>query len=237
MNLLRTIVSDPLTYLLVAGFWLGRVYIERRLRRGVDARFDEKLEEHKHALSLLTEQARFDFQRRLADFNLFAERKHVAAAKLWEAARIAHGYVVGLYGVNSELTFEEFNAEDMRAHLDGLGVPKGKQDEVLGGWASDRKAAVARLRPYLAMLRYLEAERKLKEAQNTAYLNELYFPDDVIQATTDLFKELSDWLFHRKHPGQTDGWTPDAARAQEPLERLHEVLRVYVGTNAVEGSR
>jgi hypothetical protein len=139
-----------------------------------------------------------------------------------------------VFGVSSQLTFEEFNIEDMRGHLGELGVPRGKQDEVLSDWDANRKAAVVKLRPYLAMLRHQEAERKLFEAQNESFLNELYFPDEVISALNALYKELHDWLIHRRHPELRDEWKPDHARATKTLQAVHELLRSYVGIGAAE---
>lgn len=235
MNLIQQLLGDPLTYLVVAIVGAGKIYVARQINGGVDARFAKKLEDHKQALGILTEQAKFDLQRRLADFNLFATRKHEAAAKVWEAARIAHGYVTGLYGMQSEHTFEEFNRDDMTAHLSELGVPKGKQHDVLHDWPANRDSKVTALRPYLRMLRLQEAERKLREAQNVAYLNELYFPDEVIHALSAFYKELDTWLINRKYPVHDGSWTPDFKRSATDLEKLHTVLREYVssGTGTV----
>ncbi|MEO8622898.1 MAG: hypothetical protein ABI625_17630 [bacterium] len=238
MDLINQLLKDPLTYVLFASFWAAKIYTERRINGGVDARFASKLEEHKQSLGILTETAKFDFQRRLADFNLFAVRKHEAAAKVWEGARIAHGFVTGLYGVQSELTFEEFNRDDMILHLTDLGVPKGKQDEALTNWPADRESKLAQLRPYLGMLRLQEAERKLREAQNIAYLHELYFPDHVVEAMNAFFKELNTWIVNRKHPVVNGSWTPDYKRSELALERLHSVFRDYVsaGSDHIEAT-
>ena len=71
----------PVLGLAVIGLfgWLGRMAIEKFVARGIDQRFDERLEDHKHSLGLITEQARYEYQRDLANFNLYAVKRHAAA--------------------------------------------------------------------------------------------------------------------------------------------------------------
>jgi len=236
MTSLQYLLSDPLLYALLLALWLGKLYLERRVNAGVDARFAERLEAHKQGLNLLTEQAKFDLQRRLADFSLFATRKHDAAAKVWEASRVAHGYVTSLFGVSHDYTFEEFNLEDMRAHLEAKGVPKGKQKEVLAQWPKNRSEAVKELRPYLRMLRVQEADRKFQEAKNVTYVNELYFPDEVISAFNGIIAEMAEWLSHAEFSAGAgeERWRPDRKRLDASLDQLHLVLRQYVSAGAEE---
>jgi hypothetical protein len=48
----------------VPGVLIARTYLQKRIEKGVDTRFDLKLADHTQALQLATEQARFDYQKR-----------------------------------------------------------------------------------------------------------------------------------------------------------------------------
>ena len=52
-----------LTLVIIGGLWVGKMAIERLVARGVDQRFDRRLEDHKHALALTAEHARFELRR------------------------------------------------------------------------------------------------------------------------------------------------------------------------------
>lgn len=229
MDLLLKLVQDPLTYVVVIALWAGRRYFERRIDAGVDQRFAERLEAYKQSLTVLTEQAKFDFQRRLFDFNLFAQRKHDAAGKVWEVVRIAHGYISSLSGFSREHTFEEFNETDILTHMESRGVPKGKQQEIQKLWDTNRSEAIQILRPYLRMLRIQDADRKLQEAKNMIYLNELYFSEGSIKALDQFVEVCAEWITHAEFPDVPDQtWRPDRKAFHVALETLHDSLRAEI---------
>jgi hypothetical protein len=117
-----TLLRDPVFYALAVGlggtmFGFLRLYIERRIHAGVDARFALRLESHRHDLQMAAEATKFDFQRRLTDIAQYALKKHAASAEVYAAMRIAHGAALNLRGFRQELTFEEFNRADLAKHM------------------------------------------------------------------------------------------------------------------------
>ena len=159
---IETIVGDPATWIVTVALAGAALVFRRALSRGVDERFDKRLEEHKHELQLATEAARHAYQRDLADFNLYAKERHRAAASIWAKVRIADGAVGGLFGFGRQLTFEEFNYADMDAYLVSREVPEGQRLRILDVWDTDRKAALAILLPYLRMVDINQAEARFQ---------------------------------------------------------------------------
>jgi hypothetical protein len=237
LALLRQLLSDPLSYVvIVALVWFLKRYIEHLVAGRVNTEFAKQLENHKHQLALAADAARFDYQRRLSEFNLYAARKHQIAAEVYEKFRIAHGRIRGLTGLSTQLTFEEYNVADITEYMSGRGVPKGKQDEVVALWSVDRSHAIGILRPYLRMLTIQEAERSFAEAKNCAYSNELYVSDTVIAKMNDLIGQLSEHLAAVEYPPEPGEKRPSKPELDKALEVLRDTLHAQLaghtsGTN------
>jgi len=232
--IIEAILTEPATWVAVLILAAGRIYFTRLVTRGVDQRFDKRLETHRHSLQLATERARHAYQRELADFNLYAVRRHEAAASVYKALRIAHGYVSNLFGGRDQLTFEDFNREDIAAHMTSLDVPGGKQEEILAAWDDDKGAAIRDLRPYLRVMEVQRAEAKLIDARNEAIINELYLTDEAILAIDEVVKIMYEWLGHVKYPDPDERWRPDEPALTTALEQTHHILR---GELRGEGAR
>jgi hypothetical protein len=233
-TMLEQLLSDPQTYVVAAALAALVAIMEYRVRAGVDSRFAKRLEDHRHMLDLAAEAAKFDLQRRLADFGLYAAKKHEAAGKIWEGLRVAHGAVTSLRGLTRESTMEDYNEEDLRTAFSGLRMPRGKQEEILAEWRKSPAAALASAQPYLRMLRVQYAERLLTEARNTIYLNELYLTDEVVAAIDPLVGALNDWMVHIElppGPGEPR-WLPDRKKMQAALEAAHTGLRAFISAGA-----
>ncbi len=226
MSLLQQVMADPLTYIVAIAIFAGKAYLERRIPRAVDHLFDKKLADHEHALELITEQARFDYQRRLASDNIYAAKKHEVASNVYAAFRVAHGYVAALFGATERLSFVDYDAEDLAKYLDSRGVPQGMKKEILAFWPHDKAGARRIMDPYLRVFDVHDAEQKLKEAKNLAYLNELYLTDAAGQAINGLVGPLSEWVANAKYPtGASDGWRPNQKLLDDALTVLHTTLR------------
>lgn len=227
-----TLLHDPIFYTLAVAvggglFALLRQYIERRIQSGVDARFALKLESHKHELQLVAEATKFDFQRRLTDVSQYAAKKHAASAEVYAALRYAHGTALNLRGIRQELTFEEFNSEDLAAHMSSRDVPQGMQARILTRLGSDRPGAIKEMKEYLRIMTFQDAERKFHAARNAALLNDLYFSDAVVEAINaflDLLADWFSWIQAPRLPGdKSSGPTKQAINAA--IERVHDLMR------------
>ncbi len=95
-------------------------------KKSIETQFDKKLEEHKHSLQLIAESEKFEYQKMLADFNLFASKKHDSLTKLYGLLVEAKGAV---FEVASVIQFspsgEEWNKSDYENFLTESNLPHG----------------------------------------------------------------------------------------------------------------
>jgi hypothetical protein len=225
IDLLRELITDPLSYVVFLALgWGLKLYVERIVSGRVDTAFQKQLESHKHELEVAADTARFQLQERLAEFSLYVAKKHQVAAELYALFRIAHGRIYGLSGLRMELTFEEFNRDDISEYMTRNEVPKGKQDEILTLWDADKARAIESLRPYLRMLDIQWAVKGFAEAKNCAYKNELYLSDEAIARMNDLIDRLSELLAVVEHPPLPGETRPDKALGTAALEAFRDTL-------------
>lgn len=207
--------------------WLLSRWIHRRIEAGVDHRFAERLASHKHELSMIEEAARFDYQRRLHDFELFVSKKHEVYARLWELVRRAEGAVLGLFGFRREAKFEEMNAADVKEYLKLADFPVGKQKEILAGWESNRSEAAKALREVKRLLEVEKSRLARQEVVNYLLANELYFSDSVAALTEEYVDQLHDKISRADYPeiarSQPEKYSNDDVR--ETIKNLKRVMR------------
>ncbi len=208
--------------------WAVKIYIEKKISTGVAHNFSKHLEKYRHDLSIEVEKARTNFQAELADINLYLSRKHESIEKVFTSILVAHGAVTGLLGFAHSLTFQEYNGDDIWKYMEKRRFPKGKREEILSFWDTDRRKATAILEPYSRMFDVQNARRKLDEATNQMLLGEIYLTDDIIAKSKELFKNLTDWLIHCEMKDFRDDWTPDRDRLQKQLDGIKTALKSHL---------
>lgn len=113
----------------------------------------------------------------------------------------------------------------------------GKQEEILTLWDANREEALKVLRPYLQMTKVQRADRKFNEARNACYLNELILPDEALDALTDLFNIMAEWLSYAEYPKERgERWRPDRKALNGALEKVHVTLRAALMGNSIDSS-
>lgn len=226
---LRQLFADPWVWVIAFGLaGLLQLYIKRRITSGVDHQFAVRLEDHRQSLRLTAEAARYDFEQRLAQKNLYSARAHEAAVEVYRACREAHGLCLNLRGFSMDLTFEEFDTKDLIEYMRSHQFPNGKQQEILNLAKNDRDEAMKELRSYLRIMRFQAADKALVEARNVTYLNELYFDDEIVKALNLLFGRLGEWMTFIQFPPETPEerkMRPRKETITEALDELHEIMR------------
>lgn len=105
MDWLGVIGISSLSSLTIVGF--GIFAFRKYIGSQIEHLFGKRLEDHKHELSLITEAAKFDFQRKIHDFTLYATKKHEAYAELNNALQNAAGKISDLEDMQKEHNFTE----------------------------------------------------------------------------------------------------------------------------------
>lgn len=210
---LRSLLTDPVFYIGLAGVgWVVRIAVKKLIESGVDHQFAARLEKHRHELQLIAEEVRFELQRRLTGAGLYLQKQHAAAAEIYRAVRVAHGAVGGLLGIQRGLVLDDCNEQDLREILEKYEVLRGKQDELIVLWHQNRKDGIEKIQEHLLELSVPWTDRKLQEARNLMYVNEIYFSDESIAAFDRFVGECNKWILRRQFP-------PQRGDRIEPLSR------------------
>ncbi|MFA5839866.1 MAG: hypothetical protein WC890_04325 [Candidatus Margulisiibacteriota bacterium] len=186
----------------------------------IDSYFDKKLEEHKHALSLITENAKFDYQKKLSDFNLYVQKKHQIYSELFKYIMIADGKVAGLRGCKEFPTFQEYNKMDIEEYLLKLKVPRGKIEDIINIWVADNDLAKKEVRIYLDLAGFNNAKKALIEANNCYWLSVIYLSEAVNNECRPLLDKISSLLTIYEFKEASSEFNKDSKTLKEEIAAL-----------------
>lgn len=141
--------------------------------------FNTKLENHKHIL-----------QKKVQDFSLYNEKKHLCYAELYKLIKIAEGSILGLRGFTEKPSFEDYDKDDVGKYLDELKIPKKVFNQVVEMWDSEKDNAIKKIREYEKYRDLMDAKNSYAEARNFWLINELYFDDGIDSKLDDYFQTL-----------------------------------------------
>lgn len=199
-----------------AAFFLLRKYFSRR----IEYDFAKRLAHFKYELDSAAEQSRFDYHRRLQDFNLYTCKKHEAYIELHRLLLRADGSVSGLVGVRQELTYEEFDRGDIERVLRDRQIPNGKIEEILQQWDDNPKTAVENMTEYFRVLEFQQARRAISDAQNYFWLNNLYLSDALCTEVRRTLKKLIELRAHYEYPQPTQEFPKKVEHIRSECDNL-----------------
>src|ERR1035438_4153898 len=161
-----------------SGFVVGLIYFigEKFLSTKIENIFNKKLEEYKHQLNLSTESAKFDFQRKIQDFSLYNRKKHKTYLKLHRILLESEARICGLYGGQSELTYQEHNEKDIRKLMETENFPEGKIEEIFQLWQyKGKESAINEMKKFLRIIEVKKADNSFILLKNHYWNSKLYF--------------------------------------------------------------
>lgn len=229
------LLQDPITYLVLGALGaLGKLALDRWVTRAVGHQFDERLEDHRHALQITAEQARYEFQRDLADYNRLAARRFEAAEQTYSAARVAHGAVAGLFGVRQLPSFEGCNEHDVTQFLEDNQVPQGTISRIIETLRADWDKGVDEAHKELRRVDVHRAGAKLQEARNELYLRELYVSEKAAEKFETLFAALWDWHYRASYPEDREPRKHSREEIFQMLQEVRAALQNEVASSAYQ---
>lgn len=156
----------------------------------IDSTFSRELESFKQKLEIATEEIRFDFQKKIHNYNLFIQRKFTAYEELQRLMLTAEAHIRSLYGVRREPTFEEYNDEDFRTLLEKNNFPKGKIEELLS--IDNHNEFIHKLRKQMRFKEIRDSEISINELRNYYWLSKMYLSEKIdIEIQTIMDKMLT----------------------------------------------
>jgi len=188
---LESIIYFLILLVLIIGYFVVKYTLPQFAQKIVDSRFDKKLETHKHELNKLTEEAKFNYQRLLSDFNLYSVKKHEHYIQIYNSLIIAHGSVFYLASSLKQLsTYDFFNEQDMDEHLNKIGTPRGRTDELIGIWKTDKKSGIKEIQKHETYLEEWKVERDVDKLNNTYWGSQLNLSGDLKELLKTLIADL-----------------------------------------------
>ncbi|MFY1829121.1 hypothetical protein ACN47A_24595 [Myxococcus fulvus] len=149
-----------------------------------------QVESFKAELAMKNEDARHELQKQMLLNQLVRPKTQDAYASLMRKVRRAHGSVSHLI-VTTVPTYEEFNADDIKAELKRLKARSSTQQEVLNSFQEDKRKGISEMQKFLRRRSIFEARRRLDLFKNYILLNELFMAEKVVGLAWQVYEPLS----------------------------------------------
>lgn len=108
--------------------------------------YAKELESYKNKLQQQNDKIKHLNEMQMANYTLFAQKKHEACIALYEAL---NNSLNSLNSVAAPLqylnTFLDFNRSDVKEFLEEIQIPNGKQEELLRYWEFDKMGTIKKL--------------------------------------------------------------------------------------------
>jgi hypothetical protein len=186
-GLVVTITTLGIAALVTLGWQFLKASVERRATTAIE----RKLDAYRTQLHLSADAVRLDFQRRLADFDLYNVQRHRSYRRLFRRALEAEGAFAGLIGGVSVTNFLQADQSQVAELLGKLGTAGALRNEILAKWDQDRSHADRMLDQAIRMSREADADRALQRFKNDMLLSDLYVSNDVRVALKQLNSVLA----------------------------------------------
>jgi hypothetical protein len=154
--------------------------LKKYLGDKVDHYFQEKITFFKHQLDLSTEAEKFNYQRKIQDFNLYTVKKHENYIRLYELLLEAESRILGIYGFKTELSYQEHNEADFRRIMKEEKFPEGKIEEIFSIWENRGKEdAIKEMKKFFRLIEIKKADNSFWTLKNHYMLSKLYLSDTI----------------------------------------------------------
>jgi len=154
--------------------------LKKYLGDKVDHYFQEKITLFSHQLDLATEAERFNYQRKIQDFNLYNVKKHENYIRLYELLLEAESRILGIYGFKTELAYEEHNEVDFKRIMTEEKFPEGKIEEIFGIWKNRGKEdAIKEMKKFFRLIEIKKADNSFWALKNHFMISKLYLSDTM----------------------------------------------------------
>jgi hypothetical protein len=186
------IISIPVTLIIVGGF------LKLAVNKFIDTQFNKRLETHKSELQLILETNKFDFQRKMSDFNLYTNKRHESYMNIYDMYLRADGEIRGLMGLRSLPDYREFGREDLEKRLRSFNLLENVINDFLQKWDvatshTDKTQLHREINDYIKKIEPKIAKNKLSEAKNYYLTRRIYLSEEVCNLLESLTTNLSNY--------------------------------------------
>jgi hypothetical protein len=212
----------------------------------LDSHFTKQLEAFKAQLSGLADAARFDYSRRLADFNLFAAKRHEVYPEVYRRYRATFdAYQQYRSAYHRNPGYKTRNEAEVRELMTKTRVKADAQEEVVAQWNANRDEGFRLLTAALDRRYSLRARAVFDRAQDFWLANYVYASKDVRAMVSSLVPKLREYVVYLEQTPfeerQRDEvtktkWKTMEGEVRDQLEALTDALRDELRRGDYEGS-
>lgn len=185
-------------------------------KKVIENNFNEKLENHKHDLNLITEETKFSYGRMNQDFGLWTVKRHEAYANIHATSAEAISRVIKLRGIMSCPDYEHFSEEEIERILKDRHFIQSDIDSVIKVWESDRHFAMKQFNKLDKLYREHQAQLAWGKANNTLIESQLYVSDDTYKMLDALLRDTY-FLLTNYRSGY---WNEEKGKEEEALASM-----------------
>jgi hypothetical protein len=212
----------------------------------LDSHFTKQLEAFKAQLSGLADAARFDYSRRLADFSLFAAKRHEVYVEVYRRYRATFdAYQQYRVAYHRNRGHKTLNEAEVRALMTRNRVKADAQKDVVAQWDANRDEGVRLLNVALDRRYGLRARAVFDRAQDFWLANYVYASKDVRAKVSSLVPSLKEYVDHLEQTSLEERardevtkskWKALEEEVRDKLEALTDALRDELRRGDYEGS-
>ncbi|KYD02604.1 hypothetical protein [Bacillus atrophaeus] len=180
------------------------------------------------------EKQKSTIQKRINNFSLYNEKKHMCLSELYKLIKEAEGYIFYLRGLRQGYSFDDFNSIDIVNYLDKINAPRKVINEVKYLWDEEKvEEAKRKISTYESLRDNQCAENALTNAKNYFLMHELYITDDLVKTIEECFTKLEKLKRNYDFPDEqtlleNDGLKDEIKNEIELLrDRMKKELSMY----------
>lgn len=153
--------------------------------------FKSKLENHKHELQQITEEIRYDYQRKIHDFSLFSSKRHEVYAHLYKLYTKANNEVkIATSPYREYPNFKKNDSEKVEKYLLEMDINKDVVEKIKNIWGGDKEIAFKEFKNAIDFKKLITADGSRIEALTYFWSQSIYLSRDIEQSS----KEINDCL-------------------------------------------
>jgi hypothetical protein len=179
-----------LVFIIIGGCWAYYKFSKQQ-------RFSEKLQNEKAKLdqqinTIIGEQ-KFQHERQLTNFSLFARKKHAYCIKLYEKLCQAKNDVIWLtVRIKMVPSFKDYNNDDMQKYLEQFNITSERKNQLFKAWSSNPmgRKEIQRLHDLIYERDIRCAENSILDAAKAYYQADLYMSRKLSSSVNDYMENL-----------------------------------------------
>lgn len=192
------------------------------------AELDKNIKQYEQCLQEVTEKQKYQNQRRLTAFGLYAAKKHERYIDLYERLCQARNQVLWRNNpLRLMLTFTDYNKEDMIEFLDKYNLTRARKEELLALWELNPHEGVRQIHDMMTDQEDFDTRKAVVEAVKAHLQADLYLPRMLSNKIDEYTTKLNDLtvLCYRETRKGISG---------DELSKMHEEkkeLQSYINNN------